>query len=425
MTAALRALAMAGVIALLVFAGLRISGLMQAERYAASEPEQALEARPDDPRALLALAERQLQDGDAAAAAASARHLLAHEPLEGRAFRVLGAVAHREGRTRDALHSYLVAARRAPRDIPTRAWLVEHYLERGDYPKALAHIDYVLRTTPGRTKAITRILREVAPMVQDDAFAVALADLLSTDPPWRTAMLAAIGAYPDGASRVIERLQRRGALLPDEYAKWLGGLMAGGRWGEAFARWAGHAIKPGEPIPLLYNGDFAQPPSGVGFDWQMQEAAGVLGGYEATPAGGGVCRLRFLDEEVDRAGLRHPLLLFPGAYRLTARARGQGLQGLEGVRWRVECAGKAGVIARGEPLHGDFEWRSHTIDFVVPAERCPGQWLVLANASEKQGLRRLAGDLWVDDVKVSRLPARSEPASGRADDGLAIDARAQ
>lgn len=403
MKAVARALAMAGMLALLVFAGWRIVGLMQAERLAASDPELALAHRPGDPRALLVLAERRLREGDAAGAAAAAHRLLAKEPLEGRAFRVLGAAEDQLGRKQEALRLYRIAARRAPRDIPARAWLAQHELEHGAYAEALAHVDYVLRTSPGRTEAMYRIVKQLAPLARDPAFADALADVLRADPPWRDYMLLRLKIYPDASSRVLQRLQRQGALRPDEYAAWLDSLLAKGRWGEAYARWASHAIQPGQAIPLLYNGDFARSPGGLGFDWRVQEQAGAQVGFEAAAAGkGGHMKVRFLDQQVDRAGLRHPLLLFPGKYRLTLRLRARDLQGMEGVVWRIECTGKAGVIATGEPIHGSFDWQPYTLDFTVPEEGCQGQWLALVNGSRKQGMRRLAGELAVDDGKIEQ-----------------------
>ena len=77
MTPRLRGSLIAVLVVSLLLAGWRVIGQMQAERYAQTEAERALRWRPDDPRALLALAERQLAQGDAAAAQATARRLLA------------------------------------------------------------------------------------------------------------------------------------------------------------------------------------------------------------------------------------------------------------------------------------------------------------------------------------------------------------
>lgn len=161
------------------FAGWRVVGQMQAERYASSDPLRALRWRPGDPAALLGLAERQLADGNAAAARVTATRLLEREPLQGQAFRILAATSEREGDQERALQLYQIAARRAPRDQATRAWLARHFLQQGDYPQALVQIDALLRVAPWRTDKVHPALVQMA---QDAVFAKALAQVLRSDP---------------------------------------------------------------------------------------------------------------------------------------------------------------------------------------------------------------------------------------------------
>jgi len=96
----LRYLAIACVLVFVIVAGWRIVGLMQAERYAKTDPERALGWRPGHPQALLVLAERQLAQVQLAESRTSAPPLLADEPLQGRAFRLAARGGHRKGRPR-------------------------------------------------------------------------------------------------------------------------------------------------------------------------------------------------------------------------------------------------------------------------------------------------------------------------------------
>ena len=96
-----------------LFAGWRVYGQMQAERHAQADPERALRWRPEHPQALLALAEQQLAQGNPDAAQATARRLLAHEPLQGIAYRVLAEVADKQGKRAEAFRLYRIAVRRA------------------------------------------------------------------------------------------------------------------------------------------------------------------------------------------------------------------------------------------------------------------------------------------------------------------------
>lgn len=113
-------------VVLALWAGWRIYGQLRAEQAVAdADPELALQWRPEFSSALLAQAERQLAAGDLQAAQDSARQVLANSPLRGQAFRILAQVADRRGDAAQALRLYQIAARRAPRDLPSRAWLAQ------------------------------------------------------------------------------------------------------------------------------------------------------------------------------------------------------------------------------------------------------------------------------------------------------------
>lgn len=382
-------------------AGWSIFGQMQAERLAESDPEAALHWFPNDPMGLLALAEGQLREGDATAAAAAARQLLKAEPLQGRGFRVLADVADREGRHAEAFKLYQIAARRAPRDLPARAWLTQHYLEQGQYPQALAQVNRILRMEPQRAKSINPILVQLA---QDAAFAEALADALRDNPPWRPATLAALRdrniGNAEAAGRVLQSLQDKGGLSEKEQKDWLDSLIAQGRWGEAYARWAGTVVKPGGRLPLLFNGDFSAVPSNRGFDWRVRHVPGVLLRFEPAPGSrGSAAYLRFLDRRVPDAGLEQPLALSAGHYRLSLKMRAQTLRSELGLEWVVVCTGAGGVVARTEPVDGTIGWRAFTADFTIQPS-CPGQWIRLINPVPTGAAQRVSGELWLDDVTV-------------------------
>lgn len=399
-----RTAALAAIMVVLVVAGWRTWGQMQAERLAETAPQRALTWRPHATQPLQLLAERQLAAGDIAGAQASARELLAQEPLHGPAYRLLAQVAEKNGDP-DVAALYAIAARRAPRDAAARAWLAQHHLTGGEFAAALEQIDRLLRLSPRRAASVHPALVQLA---QDPGFAAALADALRRDPPWRAGVLAALRhpktGNPTAAGNVMQALQKQGGLSAAEYAGWLDSLMAQDRWGEAYARWAAGVDKPGGVLPAVYNGDFERPILEMGFGWRLRRVPGVLVAFEAaTGALGKAARFEFLGRRVPAAGLEQALMLSPGRYRLSWRQRADGLRTAVGLQWQLSCVGKGGVVGRSEAIDGTFPWRDATVEMTIPEAGCPGQWLRLVNPVAGGGAQQVAGTLWVDDVKIAAL----------------------
>ena len=386
-----------GLLVLLALAGWRIVETMQADAAIdRSDPRTALRWRPENPQALLLQAEAKLAARDLGAAEALARRQLQAAPVDGRGYRVLAQVAAARGQPDRAHTLFRIAARRAPRDVPARAWLAQYALEQGRPAEALTQIDAVLTLSPGAGRRIYPVLVQLA---ADPTFATVLADTLAKRPVWRNSMLKALrapkGGDPVAADRVLAVLQRKGGLAPGEFDAWIEALMQQGRWSEAHARWAAPQLAAGRRLPLLFNGDFEAAPLGTGFDWRMRQVPGVLTQIEPARDGGSL-HLRFLGRRVAQPPLGHALLLGPGDYTLLWRERSDALRANTGIRWILACADARTVLVRSDPLRGSHAWRSRTSAFTVPRDGCPGQWLRLGTA----GAQVVAGDAWFAGVRV-------------------------
>jgi hypothetical protein len=183
-------------------------------------------------------------------------------------------------------------------------------------------------------------------------------------------------------------------------------MLKDGRWSQAYARWVGTFATPPGTLPMVYDGGFEQEPSGIGFDWQRERTSGVTSRFEAIPGANGehAAHFRFIGVPAAGGDLAQPLLLAPGRYRLELRARAEFLQSDEGLQWTVRCADGSPLGSVG-PLEGSFEWTPWSAGIAVPAEGCPGQWLRLENPAVGGSARQVAGDLWIDDVRMTRLQA--------------------
>ena len=70
-----------------------------------------------------------------------------------------------------------------------------------------------------------------------------------------------------------------------------------------------------------------------------------------------------------------------------------------------------------DALSGDFDWRRFVFAFEVPSEACDGQWLRLDNPAPGGSAGIVTGDLWIDDLVVTRVdrPAESITAPSAPD----------
>ncbi len=381
-----------------------------ADRYAGGAPERALKWDPHNSSALLAIARRQLAEHDPEAAAATARELLRVEPLAGQAFVMLAEAAEAAGNTDKALALYEVASRRAPRDPRTRAWLVDAQLREGHYAEALAQIDILLATSPQQAGNVLPIMAQLADAPE---FARALAHELAGKPQWRFGLLQELLAHGshDAAEQVYSSLQQDGGLSTEEAGRWYDRLMHDGFWGEAYSRWAGDlALAPGTSLPLVYNGGFETEPSGIGFDWRIARTPGVIIERVATAGASGefAVQVSFSGRRVPQINFEQRVLLVPGAYQLSFRARADALNSDKGLQWAINCSGQSEPLAVSAPLGGSFAWEKFDVSFVVPAENCPAQRLWLRNPGAAAAGKEVVGDIWFDDVAIDNVTQNTQ-----------------
>lgn len=382
----------------------RIVTIWLADRWAVEDPVRALHWIDRHPTALLALAETQLDEGKLEAARITARKLLGVEPLEGRGFRVLADVARQQGRSKEALALYKISERRSPRDLKTRARLLEHYLQAGEHAAAIAQMDVVIRIAPERK---AKLLPLMAQLASEPEFAAKLAQALERRPEWRSEFLSHLlsARDPRAADSTLSSLRRAGGLTDAEFDEWIARLMQQGRWSEAYVRWVGTLDLREGKLPLVYNGGFEKPVTGKGFDWRTTKVAGVS--IEFVPDGiapGNSAHASFRWRQVPKVNVEQPLLLAPGRYRFSSRVRASALQSDRGLQWAIVCEGQTVPLAASERLSGTFGWRNVPMDVTIPATGCDGQWLRMLNPAPTGFAQQVSGNLWFDDVGIKPSP---------------------
>lgn len=386
----------------------RVLSLGQADALATRDFDAALAWRADQGNALLARAQSRLAAGDIAGAETSARQALIANPLEGNAYRLLAETALAKGQPASALHRYELAAQRAPRDLLSHQWLATHFLQVGDYPQVVTHIDAVLRVEP---ELAPQVFPDLVRLAALPAVQPALANVLLAKPPWRPGFLIGLSQKTADASAIaalIERLRHApGSLADDELAAWLDRLIRDHQWGAAYLTWVAQLPKDKQAaIGNLFNGGFDWEPSNSGFGWRFGRVPGARIDRAETAGAGHSYALRvaFDDQRVPFSHVRQLLALAPGNYRLDGRARLDSLRTERGLVWTLACAESGHALASSDPFSGNSPWLPFHVDFTVPDGDCGGQWLQLRLPARIPAEQRIGGVAWFDDMAITRRP---------------------
>lgn len=369
--------------------------------------EKALSLTPDqaDYSVRLALL---VSDDDPARAAEALGRAVALNPRDARAWIELGLRYDAGGNSALAERALLRAAEESRTYLP-RWTLMNYYFRRHD--------------TEGfwrwAKRAVPLIWGDPLPLfhlcgrVREDGELIARLDIRR--PEWRVAYLFYLldAGRSDLAGPSVRRLREshRDADAPLLLAA-CDRLLAAGRSGDARAIWDGLSAArrtPGGSVRggsggSIYNGDFAAPPTGHGFDWRLPRIEGISAAREEAPAG---LRLTFSGGQPDSA---EPLAqLAPveenTAYELKFDYRTSEIAAGAGPNWRIGDAGRGLGIAAGESL-GSEDPTEGRIAFVTP----PGcRLLRVALASERRpGATRIAGYIVLRNVELR--PAAQPPS---------------
>lgn len=384
----------------------RVLSLGMADYYARSQPEKALAWRAEHPEALFLQAERLANEGSSGQPQAIqlARRALQANPLDGRVYRVLGHLAQLHGDQHQALSLYRIAARRAPRDLPSHAWLVNYYLRTGALLSALPHLDAMQRVQPELIPVLFPQLVAFATHAQTQP---ALGKLLNTSPPWRgPVLIRLLQEAPNviAIAPLIEFLRKSpGGLSKGELSAWLERLTRDRHWRQAYRIWVSQLTPEQQKMRgNVFDGGFELTPSHDGFDWRIDNVPGArIDLLPTTDAGGQqALRVSFEDRRVSFNSVRQLLVLRPGQYRLQGRVWLDDLRSERGLVWTLRCVENDKVLASTEPLMGSSRWHAFLVPFAVPALDCGGQWLQLSLPARFPAEQQISGRVWFDDLRI-------------------------
>jgi hypothetical protein len=259
------------------------------------------------------------------------------------------------------------------RSLPTRLWLIQDAVNRGDVAGALDQFDTALRTSARAPDVLFPVL---AGATSDPSLAAPIARVLDRRTEWRGLFLhyaITQGKAAHDLARVVVLMRDRPMIVASGALDSLvGQLVAEGDF--SLARAVYDHFHAGErDTGLVRDARFGNADAAFPFGWGLADKgkAGVMRSlagertvlaYQAMPGGDGQVASQLLT-------------LSPGRYRLTVTEAEAAADPESPAYWTITCGEHEGaqIALLDQPVR---RGAAASVDFVVPAG-CTGQWIAL------------------------------------------------
>jgi len=341
---------------------------------------------------------------------------LLNDPLNARAFRILGQISDLTSNEEQTETLMQAATRRSLLESVAIYWMTQKSYQSQDYRAALGYADTLLRTRPQALPLITPLFGKIAenPDASDQ-----LKQLLAGNPPWRPQFFGSFPASISDARTPLDMLlslkDTPNPPTAEDLRAYLTFLIEHKFYELAYYTWL--QFLPPEQLAKaghLFNGSFEAIPSGLPFDWVFTKGSGVtiqiviLNDQPARRA----LYLAFGPGRVDYHDVTQLIILSPGSYKFRGRYKSD-LVSERGLEWRVDCADpQATLIGQSPGVRGATpQWTDFEFSFTVPEADCPAQYVRLVFDARSASERFITGSIWYDDLQIAREPIveSSEP----------------
>ena len=278
------------------------------------------------------------------------------------------------------------------RSLPTRLWLIQASVDRGDVAGALQDFDRALRTSTDAPKVLFPVLARAS---EEPALAPAIARLLDRPSDWRLVFLHdAVTDYggASGVAAIALRMQDRRWLVANHVDETVvGQLIAEDRF--SAARVVQDAFHPaGRSDDLVRDVHFADRRAHFPFGWQIEEQ-GEIGARRDRMNGRPI--LTYQSQSDGSGQIATQLLILPaGRYRLTTQTAIPAADDTAPPFWTITCAGQGGpqIALLDQPRSGNA-----AIEFAMP-QGCAAQWLGLnlRGSDRPDGQSGAVAAVWVN-----------------------------
>jgi len=364
-----------------------------------ARPEQAARLAPGNGRVAIEAA-RAASDAGTSPSAARLRILvrtaLSRDPTLTSAIELRALDAERSGDRARAARLFHLSDAISRRSLPTRLWLIQDAVDRGDVAGALGQFDIALRTSSAAPDLLFPVL---AGATSDPSLAAPIARMLDRPSDWRAMFLhyaiAESGAAHDMAGVMLRMRDRAMVVESGSLDALIGQLVAERDF--ATARSVDDGFRPKRTATgLVGDSRFADPAATFPFGWGLADTgkAGALRSlvgdrpvlaYQAFPGGDGQVAIQLLT-------------LPEGRYRFSAVEGEAAADATSPAYWTITCGEENGpqLAIVDQPVK---RGATASVDFAVPAG-CTGQWLALTVrlSDAPQGQRGSIASVAVDPL---------------------------
>jgi len=339
------------------------------------------------------------------------RQIVARDPLNARAFRMLGEVERDTGRARTFMDA---AVQRSRRESIAVFWLLNDTFSREQYAAAIEHADALMRTS---SELRPYTMAYLARMTALPEAAEVLQTRLREHPQWRPrffGLLPQTMQEPRGPFNIMMGLKQSGDVVTaKEIAPYIWALMKAKDYGFAYYAWLN--LLPAEQVNavgLLNNPGFEMDADGSPFNWHFSRFQNATGEFlslpDDAPEGERVLSLRFGPGQVRFPEIRQYLKLPPGRYVLSGRYRGF-VRANRGITWMANCVdgeGRSVPAAESRELSNIAQkWTEFRFEFpVAEPDACRLVWLRLRHGARSSSEKLISGELMIDGLSLAATP---------------------
>ena len=354
---------------------------------------------------------------------------LAHDPLNARAFSILGLLNAKTEQNAKADQFMEAATKRSLRDRPAVYWLMRKSFDTGEFGKSVSYADALLRSDRSAMATVAPFLCKMAEKneAKEDVKA-----LLATNPLWREAFFSSFRGNIEDAKTPLNLLlslnETANPPTSRELKSYLDLLVSSGFYELAYYTWL--QFLPPErltKVGALFNGSFEYELSAMPFDWSVKSGSGVTLdiAFRDEQRKAMALFIEFGSGRVTFPPVSQMVMLAPGNYTLKGKYKGE-VRGRRGLKWRVACmreevgcnavswprpwrdacvAANSPELAESSMFVGSTpDWTDFEVPVSVPDIACRAQSVRLMLDSRSASETMVSGSMWFDELEISRLP---------------------